>query len=122
MSRHKLLVAAWAGGLAAFGGALAILALVQGASIRLPGGLDPMSLLSALIMLMLVLTAVGWFVGSGLGAVGIPQVAAISVTLFVLALTRTETVEARLFGSTVLIGPFLMGWAMGCLSLHRKGA
>ena len=120
VSRRKLLVAAWTGGLAAFGGALAILVLAHGGSIRLPGGLDLPSLVSALIMLILALTAVGWLLGAGLGKVGIPQLAALSMVLFVLALTRTETVEARFFGSMALVGPVLMGWAAGWLGVLRR--
>lgn len=122
MTPGKLLVAAWGGGLATLGGAAAILVLVL-TSPPPPAEVGAPTLAGAVIGLILLVFAVGWVIGAGLGTKGVIHFAVIFAALCALALSKAEHLDTGLMGAAVLIGPYVTGWALGCArALRRESA
>ena len=122
MSPRRLLVAAWVGGLVTLGGVVAMLVLVL-TSPRFADDYDALPLWGAVIALILIIFAVGWYIGICRGKEGIRSFTVFLTILSILALTKIRHLDTGLMATSVLIGPCVMGWALGCLYiLRREGA
>lgn len=120
MTPRNLLVSAWTGGLITLGGAVTALVLAPGASSALPGEPGLLSLVGALIALILVLSALGWFIGARLGEAGTIFFIMISAMMWAMALKEIDSLTAALLCATVAIGPFFTGWVLGLLAASRR--
>lgn len=119
MVPRKLLIAAWVGGLITLGGVAAMVVLVL-TSPRFPDDYDALPLWGAVIALILIMFAIGWVYGVQLGTAGVPFVAFFFAAFCLLALIKIRHLDSGLMGSAVLVGPFVLGWSLGCLWVLRR--
>lgn len=123
MTPRKLVVATWIGGLITLGSAVTVLVFILMASNLFPAKFGVLPPVSALISLICILATLGWVIGVRLGKKGALYFAAILAILLALALSKSEYPETGLILTMLGVGPFLMGWSLGCLDfLRRKGA
>jgi len=127
---RKLLVAAWVSGLVVLGDVVAMVARALPLP-RFSDGFNTLSLSGAVIGMFLILFAIGWVFGNGLGKAGVVLRFAVPLTvpgvfafvLLLLLLYGNTAPDGVLFVLTMLLGPFYLGWALGCITgLRRKSA